>query len=457
MPTVVFLATWITIPLGPCAALLVVLAVVAVVRRRRLDAALPLGPLLLPIIAIAGLWTVFAGLGHWVYANADWVVRDAVLRDLVVDPWPVHYAIDGVDFLMRAPIGYFLPAALVGRAFGLDAGEFALFAWTVLGVAIVFAMMLRDRPPLPRALVRIVIFIAFSGMDVVGQYLHLKPVQLGEHLEWWAFLFQYSSQTTQLFWVPNHALPGWIAVAWMVSQEDRPASTTVAILFVLFAPLWSPLTAIGIAPLAAVVIVRQWIGDGLRRAASSLLDWRMLVPLAACLMLVYPYLVAGGDQVASGSNADARWVGEDFFARYVEFLAIECAGFAILLLRRDPRDALVWMGVLVLALLPIYRFGPYNDLAMRGSIPALTLLAIRMGEWLSTRMVFKRDGIARIVGIVLLVIGAVTPLMEFVRAFGTPWSLNPAASLIDVTRGTHYITESDRPWIKRVLRPPAGP
>ena len=116
LPTVILLATWITLPLGPVAALLVALAVAATVRRRRLDAALPLGPLLLPIVAIAGLWTVLAGVGHWAFANQDWVVRDAVLRDLVVDPWPVHYAIDGVDFLMRAPIGYFLPAASVGRA-----------------------------------------------------------------------------------------------------------------------------------------------------------------------------------------------------------------------------------------------------------------------------------------------------------------------------------------------------
>jgi len=27
-----------------------------------------------------------------------------------------------------------------------------------------------------------------------------------KHLEWWAGRYQYSSMTTQLFWVPNHAL-----------------------------------------------------------------------------------------------------------------------------------------------------------------------------------------------------------------------------------------------------------
>lgn len=58
-----------------------------------------------------------------------------MLVDLVGDPWPATYAIDGVATLLRAPIGYFLPAALVGKLWGLRAAELALLAWTVLGVA----------------------------------------------------------------------------------------------------------------------------------------------------------------------------------------------------------------------------------------------------------------------------------------------------------------------------------
>lgn len=452
LPTVIFLAGWVVLPIGPIAATLVALAVCGSVVGRRSLHAQPIGPLIVPVVAIAGLWCVMAGVGHLVFANADWVVRDGVLVDLVGKPWAVTYLLDGVVTLMRAPIGYFLPAALVGKVWGIHAAGYALLAWTWLGVVLVFAMMLRDRPSLKVAVIRISIFVAFSGMDIVGQIAHYNPHPLGGHLEWWAFIFQYSSLTTQLFWVPNHALPGWIAIAWLLGQDMRRLPIAPAVLFVVFAPLWSPLTAIGIAPIVGVALLHR--GIVARPRVRELLDWRLLVPVAACCLLVFPYLVAGSSEVRSGGNAEIRWVGEDLVPRVIEFVLFEFAGFAVLLLARDRRDPLLWAAVLVLLALPWYRFGPYNDLAMRASIPALVLLAIRLGGWLSTPFV-KRETGARLIAIALLAIGAVTPFMEIARVFITPrWDLDAQASLPDVTRGTHYLTPLDKPWLLRFMRMP---
>jgi len=454
LPNVIFLAGWIVLPIGQIAATLVAAAVFALVIGRRSLQRPPLGPLIVPVVVIAGLWCVMAGVGHLVFANSDWVVRDGVLLDLVRRPWPVTYQLDAVPTVMRAPIGYFLPAALVGKLWGIHAAQYALLGWTVVGVVLVFAMMLCDRPTLKPALVRLAIFIVFSGMDIVGTITHYNPHPIGEHLEWWAFIFQYSSLTTQLFWVPNHALPGWIAIAWLLGQDVRRLPTATAILFVVFAPLWSPLTAIGIAPIVGAALLHRLVVVRPPGFLRELLDWRMAVPALACCVLVFPYLVAGSDKVASGGNADIRWVGEDIVPRYIEFVLFEFVGFAVLLLRRDRRDPLLWAAVAVLLALPCYRFGPYNDLAMRASIPPLVLLAIRMGDWLSTPFVRRESG-ARLIAIVLLGIGAVTPFMEFARVFITPrWELNERASLPDVTRGTHYLTPLDQPWLSHFLRVP---
>ena len=456
LPNVIFLAGWIVLPIGPVAAALVAVAVFASVIGRRSGSTPRIGPLITPVVAVAGLWCVMSGVGHLVFANADWVVRDGVLVDLVGKPWPAIYVIDDVVTVMRAPIGYFLPAALFGKLFGIRAAEDALLGWTLLGVVLVFVLMLRDRPALKPALIRLAIFIAFSGMDIVGQITHYNPHPLGAHLEWWAFLFQYSSLTTQLFWVPNHALPGWIAIAWLLGQDTRRLPTATAILFVVFAPLWSPLTAIGIAPIVVAALLRRLAIARPHAFLRELIDWRMLVPAFACCVLIFPYLVAGSDKVASGGNADIPWVGEDIVPRYIEFVLFEFVGFAVLLLCRDRRDPLLWAAVAALLALPCYRFGPYNDLAMRASIPALVLLAIRLGSWLSTPFV-KRDLGARLIAIALLGIGAVTPFMEFARVFITPrWDLNESASLPDVTRGTHYLTPLDQPWLMLILRVPAS-
>ena len=449
-----FVAGWIFLPLGPIAGIAIAVTVWRLGRRGAgVDAAL--GPLVFPVLAIAGLWCVLAGLGHFVYANSDWVVRDAVLLDLVRRPWPVTYSIDGVATVLRAPIGYFLPAALVGKLWGLRAAELALLAWTVAGVALTFAMMLRDRPTLKPALLRIGVFVAFSGMDVLGMYTHYNPFHLGDHLEWWAFVFQYSSQTTQLFWVPNHALPGWIAIAWLLGQDPRRLPLGPAVLFVVFMPLWSPLTALGVAPLFAVAIVRRLLTDRSRATLAALVDWRLLAPVAACVVLVLPYLVAGSDKVASGSNANLRWVGEDLIPRVIEFALFEFVGFALLLLKRDRRDLLLWTVIALLIALLFYRFGPYNDLAMRGSIPSLTLLAIGMGRWLSQPVAKTRDATARWIAAALLAVGALTPTMEIARVFIEPrWDLNERASVVDVTRGSHYLTSIGHRWMEGFLRRP---
>ena len=477
LPTLVFVAGWLRVPFGSAAAAAIVVALWKLLGDRavthgqpsrqpdRQPSGQPDGwPTALVILAagVAVAWTLLAGLGHVVYANRDWVTRDAVLVDLVRDAWPVVYPVDGVALLMRAPIGYFLPAALVGKATDLRIAELALFAWTATGVWLTFALMLRDRPAPKAAAIRIAVFVAFSGMDIVGQIAHYNPHPIGAHLEWWAYLFQYSSQTTQLFWVPNHALPGWLAVAWLLSQDPRRLPVGPAILFVAFAPLWSPLTAVGIAPLVAAALLRRWWSS---RSPTFLLkavfDWRLLAPVVVVVVLVFPYLVTGSDKVASGSNLDVRWVGEDFVPRYIEFVLFEFAGFALLLLSHDRRDLPTWVATGVLLALPFHRFGPYNDLAMRASIPALTLFAIRLGGWLSTPFAATRDPRRRIVAVLLLAIGAVTPFMEIARALIEPrWSIDARSALIDVTRGTHYLTPLDQPWPTRFLRPSipaAGP
>ena len=408
------------------------------------------------VLAVSVAWALLGGVGHFVYANLDWPVRDAVLLDLVRDPWPVVYdAVQGQSAMMlRAPIGFYLPAALIGKMFGIRAAELTLLLWTACGVFLTFMLMLRDDPKPRQILIRLSVFVLFSGMDIVGTVTHYKPHALGEHLEWWAFLFQYSSHTTQLFWVPNHALPGWIAIAWLLGHEGKRLPIQAAILIVACTPLWSPLTAIGLAPIFAVAIVAQWWRDSSSKVLAAALDWRVVVPVAILGVLVYPYLLLSSASLASGTNFDVRWVSEDFVPRYVEFVVLEFALIAALLLWRRERRALVAVATLVLLMLPFYRFGPANDLAMRASIPALALLALCAGRWLSMPYAQTRDAGARLLAVMLLAVGAITPLMEFARVFIEPrWDMDTRRSLIDVTHGRapNYLAPRDQPWAERFL------
>lgn len=102
----------------------------------------------LTLVTAALVWCAFGGAGHFVAAPIDWQARDAVLGDLVYGDWPVSYAFrEGAHYILRSAIGYFLPAALLAKALGIQVVDLALYLWTALGTAL-FLLSL----PLPQRL-----------------------------------------------------------------------------------------------------------------------------------------------------------------------------------------------------------------------------------------------------------------------------------------------------------------
>ena len=454
LPSVLFLGSWIFAPLGPLAAAALFVLVAWVVSGKRGER--PVIPVRCWALAVgvAFGWCLLDGQGHFVYANSDWRVRDAVLLDLVEKPWPVIYRVDGSDFLLRAPIGYYLPAAIVGKAFGLRVAELCLAAYTWLGVSIVFVWLLRDSPTLRASLVRLLVFVLFSGMDILPTLARDNFNGPGDMIEWWARYLMYASNTTSLFWAPNHTLPGWMATAWLVAQDPRTISLRLGVLLVVLMPIAAPLTALGVLPLVVVAIVRKaWLARTLQPLAEAL-DPRVLAVALIVLALEVPYLLSGTGAIPAGLLSRLPFVGDDATRRYVEFAFFEFLLLALLLLKRAPRDPMVAISLIVLLTLPFFYFGPYNDLSMRTSIAALTVFAIVIGRWLSSPLRPPGDAGSRVLVVALLAVGAVTPAMEFIRVLSNPaWPLAVGSSLVEATtmRGTHYLAPADRPWLDRFV------
>ena len=96
------------------------------------------------------------------------------------------------------------------------------------------------------------VIVLFSGLDVIGDLWRAPHFaahwDITRHLEWWAGRYQYSSMTTQLFWVPNHALGGWLTIGLLLRGErDTPLDSMLPMIVVAVA-LWSPLAALGAVP-----------------------------------------------------------------------------------------------------------------------------------------------------------------------------------------------------------------
>jgi hypothetical protein len=180
------------------------------------------------LLLFTALWVFLSGVGGYTFQNWDHHWRNAVLRDLITYNWPVIYSSpeQGPVKMLVYYVGYWLPSALVGKAFGWEAANFFLFLWTWLGVFLVVIHLCKGVVAAPmRTIQYALLLIFFSGMDALGAILFAKdyptlwpPIQ---HLEIWAGTLQYSSFTTQLFWVFNQAVPAWLCCALILEANSR--------------------------------------------------------------------------------------------------------------------------------------------------------------------------------------------------------------------------------------------
>jgi hypothetical protein len=415
-------------------------------------------------LAVACAWTACGGTGHLVFANADWHLRDAVLHDLVTGRWPLGYGpFEGAQTLLRAPLGFYLPAALIGKAAGLFAAHAAMALWTAAGVTLFLLQVLSKVPSrLGTTLTVAAVIVLFSGFDVIGTLLRV-PGSLAHwdftgHLEWWAYRYQYSSMTTQLFWVPNHALGGWVAIG-LLAREPRGGDLEPLLPLVVAAvALWSPLTALGLVPF----VLRRMGQSMLRERSGRLLHPRVWVPALAVGLAVSAYLTLDPGRIPRGWTV--HWSGgvgaaAADLARQVEFFLLEAGflGFAMLAIRRSTQ---VMLALAILLILPVFSFGFWNDFAMRVSIPSLTVLAVAAGFALIEAAPRPSLRIKQAVLIGLLCVGAVTPLQEFARAAVLErWPIDVDATLVDAACGRylpHYVARLGAQPFLRVLRPPVA-
>lgn len=360
-------------------------------------------------LAAAVALLLLAGEAHLFYTNWDWLIRDAVLSDLVRQGSPLFYRYEAEDYLLRAPLGMYLLPATVGHFAGLTAAHAALLAQN----AILLALCLYFVAQLSKArnvAVFVLLVALFSGLDALPQ-LFQHGMGMPDHLEWWNALFQYSSHVTQLFWVPNHALPGWwLAVLLLLFVRGE---MDFAILLAAFVAtlLWSPLVAVGAAPFLAIFGLRLGRGLFAPRILAGALAGLCFTPVAIYLTV-------------DAASVQHSWLifADGFALTYALFIAVEIPHAGIVFAAWPKIEAsdrvLIATAVALLLVIPFYLFGPSNDLAMRASIVPLFLLAFGFAKVAAST---PRDGkpFSAIIS-AIVILSAATPLLEVKRAFVEP-------------------------------------
>lgn len=373
------------------------------------------------ILAAALVWLYFSGIGGYAYQNYDFGWRNGIFKTLVENKWPVILDQTAPYFNSPAAFVYYfafwLPAALIGKAFGLAAGIHFQFIWALIGILLVFYFIMAARERL--SLMPVFVFIFFSGLDALGSFLLTNSgsfLWFGTgHIENWVPGFQYSSFTTQLFWVFNQAIPAWLITLLLFHEKDN---RSVVFLYSL-SLLSCTLPAVGLLPLLCYSIIANLLRDYDREKAFGKNLKNMLRGLFTFTNIAGGGLIGITSFLFLKTNTAGQKIGTVFgkssLASYLLFVFFEFLIYFIVIYRARPKGGLYWVTLASLLLIPLIRVGGSIDFVMRASIPALVLLCLMTIGALDR---YKAEGTKPryFLLIAIILIGALTAQHELTRS-----------------------------------------
>lgn len=380
------------------------------------------------------IWVYFSGIGKFVYQNSDHPYRNAMFTTLVKEHWPVIYESLG-DYSDRplALVYYFafwLPSAVVGKIFSMESGFTFQAVWAAAGIFLAFCLFCEIRGKIQ--IRDLVIFMLFSGLDII-RVLILKPdakILSVDHIEYWNIGMQYSSFTTQLFWVFNQAVPAWLITALILVQKDR---RTLVFIY-SFSVLSCTFPAVGMIPILAYQAVvcgyepaLNW-KNNIVKLIKDICTWENVICGGIIGMISYLFL-------HNNSSSQMREVAHLNATVYLLFLFCEVFFYFLLLHKYCSKCGLYYICILSLVLIPFVRIGGYIDFCMRASIPALYVLYLYVTQVLD-KCLQKKDYLTLAALVVTLSVGSITPLHEYMRTIQNTVSGNLNQSEAELFQGT---------------------
>lgn len=388
------------------------------------------------VMAISGIliafWVYLSGIGGLCFQTSDHTCRNAIFEMLVNEKWPVvgEYQIGGGDVStvqLVYYIGFWLPAAVFGKIFGITAGYYFQMIWAFVGIFLVFLLICNYVDSVK--VWYILTLILFSGLDIVG-FLIMRPdlpsrmyyvdgesiYSLGSvvHLEWWCN-FQFSSFTSQLFWVFNQAIPCWIVILMIIQM--RKNNHMILIMGSLL--LCSTFPFIGIIPFAIYMLFnrdynckfgKEWV----KRFVIDTFTFENVVGGGVTGIISYLYLRANYSSQMKASNVSQHSL-KAFLMMWIIFIFLEVGIYFIMVYKYQKKNLLFYISFCWLAICPLFSVGTAQDFCMRASIPALLILVVLIIDSVK-KMYDKKDYIYLAAIVLVLAIGAVTPLHEINRS-----------------------------------------
>ena len=223
-----------------------------------------------------------------------------------------------------------------------------------------------------------------------------------DQIEGWAG-YQYSSNTTLIFWVYNQAIYSWLITAMLLSQKKKRN--------VVF--LWSNLilsstfSFLGLLPYVIYKLVDGFSFENWKNEIKEIITIQNVLG-GGCIGLLSVYFITSnantaGIQLHTGDSSSVTTL-----LKLVIFLLFEIGAYVVILYKQEKENPLYWITLITLIVIPMFSIPDNyaNDFCMRVSIPALFVLMILLLKNLD----FYKN---KIVFWGIFCIGAVTAVHEF--------------------------------------------
>lgn len=394
-------------------------------------------------------WVSLSGIGGIGLQNDDYRASNALLSDLILQDWPLISLIDGNITKIVYYMAYYLPAAAVGKIFGWTIANIIIFLWSLVGVFFAFAWFLILSRRVKHVFAIASIFCLAGGLDFISVHItKTAPLAWDTHIEIWAKYFQYSSNTTLLYWVPQHSIPIWLITGMVVGSIRKKRNNNFLGVALAASILWSPFGLVGIFPyliLGLAVYSRSinrnllinkqtiffngiaiWLGGIISLYIMSnnfafpttyiwkvvennqqlililLKFWLVEFGFLASLIIIYLLLNLILDKLNKTDSNTTKW-----FVILNKNFEIERLDFTIFLI-----------SMAILIILPFFKLGIHNDLVMRSSIPALFIFWTFVSKILLHKSTNKQLSLSflRIIISAIMLLGFLTSSAEILRS-----------------------------------------
>lgn len=463
LPSVLFILGWVRTIIAIPMVLALFAAYFFIVRHaiKKYDAVFEMDKKSIITVAVLMLvWCYISGHGGFFYQSNDHHWRNAIFRDLINLDWPVIY--ERSDTSLVYYIGFWLVPALFGKISALFTtaetawlvANIAMFIWSFIFLFLISLLVCycTKSVTFKKVLLANLILIFFSGMDILGILITKSwdVTAVPNHLEWWAVEYQYSSNSTQLFWVFNQSTPAWLATALFLAEKDVKNFVFLCLSILACSPF--PLVGLFLLLLCVGIqfMLRSIREDRFKDFLKDAFSPQNLIATVVILPVFYLYYKGNVAIETTGFRffmGNMKYGEINVLIRYILFCILEFAFLALMLYDKNRKKPLYWFTIISLFVLGAFRMGTAADFAMRATIPALFVLMVFTIRHFNDNIYIHKAKVrylclkkSSITIIAVLLIGTVTPLTECFRAFNAVYKTGK----IDL-KADRIVTFSDKP------------